>query len=274
LPTFWLVYGTTGYDFANLVNGLFVDATQRKAMDETYAAFTRNHLPSFADLTNSTKKMIMLVSLASEVNELASQLKRIARKNRWSCDLTLNSLTHAVREVIAGLSIYRTYLTNHGSPVDEHDRAAIEVAVAEARRRNPRTAAAVFDFVRAVLLLNYPEGASAEDRAEWNNFVMRFQQTSSPVMAKGVEDTAFYVYNRLVSLNEVGSDPEQFGVAPAAFHRQNAERQKHWPYTLLAGSTHDSKRSADVRARLNVLSEMPGTWRQALMHWGRLNRDK
>jgi (1->4)-alpha-D-glucan 1-alpha-D-glucosylmutase len=274
LPSSWPVFGTTGYEFANLVNGLFVDSSNRKAFTNLYASFI--HLPPmhFGDLVNSMKKIIMLVSLVSEVNELGYQLKIIANRNRWYRDFTVNSLTHAIREVIAALPVYRTYLTEQGGAIEEHDLNAIEIAVAEARRRNPRTASAVFDFIRRVLLKQYPEGASDEDRVAWNSFVMRFQQTTGPVMAKGVEDTAFYVYNRLLSLNEVGGDPEQFGVSPATFHRQNAERLQDWPYAMVGGSTHDSKRSADVRARLNVLSEIPSVWRRALFRWSRQNRKK
>lgn len=273
LPTSWPIHGTTGYDFSHTLNGIFVDAANRKAFDSLYASFIDPRPTSFRDLVNSSKKMIMLISLASEVNELAFSLKRIARRHRWYRDLTLNSLTYAVREVIAALPIYRTYLDGENPP-DDHDRGAIAAAVAEAKRRNPRTASTLFDFVRRVLLLDYLDDVTDEERAEWVNFVMRFQQTSGPVMAKGVEDTAFYVYNRLLSLNEVGGDPEQFGVSPTVFHLQNRSRAETWPHSMLAGSTHDSKRSADVRARLNVLSEIPKRWRTSLSTWSRQNRTK
>lgn len=274
LPPTWPVDGTTGYDFANQVNALFVDSRNQKAMSDVYTGFTHTHLPPFGDLVNSTKKMIMLASLPSEVNSLAFQLKRMAGQSRWYRDLTLNSLTFALREVIASLPIYRTYLTPMSGPVDEHDRAAIEAAITDARRRNPRTAAAVFDYIRAVLLEDYPEDAAEETRAEWTRFVMRFQQVTGPVVAKGIEDTAFYVYNRLLSLNEVGGNPERFGLAPANFHQINLQRREHWPHAMLAGSTHDSKRSVDVRARLDVLSEIPRVFQRGLSQWGRQNRAK
>ncbi|HEX5415237.1 MAG TPA: malto-oligosyltrehalose synthase [Chloroflexota bacterium] len=273
LPASWPIHGTTGYDFSQTLNGLFVDAANRKAFNTLYLSFVGHRPTAFPDLVNSSKKMIMLISLASEVNELAFSLKRIARRHRWYRDLTVNSLTHAVREIIAALPIYRTYLTEEGR-ADGHDRSAIEAAIGEAKRRNPRTARTVFDFIRRVLLLDYLDDLTDEDRAEWRTFVMRFQQTSGPVMAKGVEDTAFYVYNRLLSLNEVGGDPEQFGVSPLVFHFQNQERVRTWPRSMLAGSTHDSKRSADVRARLNVLSELPKRWRAVLGTWSRQNRTK
>src|SRR5439155_7551827 len=131
---------------------------------------------------------------------------------------------------------------------------------AEAKRRNPRTETSIFDFLRDLLLLHYPTGSDADDRAAQCHFVMKFQQTTGPVMAKGVEDTAFYVYNRLVSLNEVGGEPGRFGLRPEAVHASNQGRQARWPYALSALSTHDTKRSEDVRARINVLSEMPEEW--------------
>jgi (1->4)-alpha-D-glucan 1-alpha-D-glucosylmutase len=273
LPDDWPVDGTTGYDFLSDVNGLFVDASSRKAFDDTYAAFVEDRI-NMGNLANSTKKMIMLISLASEVNELSYRLKRLAQRSRWSRDLTLNSLTFAIREVIAALPIYRTYYTDTHPEVTESDRDSIESAVAEARRRNPRTAAAVFDFVRDSLLLWNLDTFDDDGRRELRNFVMKFQQTTSPVMAKGVEDTAFYVYNRLVSLNDVGGHPEEFGTSIGAFHAANSERLASWPTTLLATSTHDTKRSEDVRARISVLSEIPREWRAAVTRWARQNRRK
>jgi (1->4)-alpha-D-glucan 1-alpha-D-glucosylmutase len=269
LPADWAVCGTTGYDFLNAVNGLSVDRRSRRSFDGIYAHFTRSRI-NFPNLANSTKKMIMLVSLASEINDLSHRLERTAKKNRRYRDFTLNTITFAVREVIACLPVYRTYITGSAA-VSRLDETYIEAAVSEAKRRNPRTASAIFDFVRDTLLLRNVEEFQEEDRAEVINFVMRFQQMTGPVMAKGVEDTAFYVYNRLVSLNEVGGHPEGFGVPVAAFHRQNAQRMRRWPHSLLATSTHDTKRSEDVRARINVLSEIPGQWQDAVNRWSRLN---
>jgi len=271
LPESWLVDGTTGYDFANAVNGLFVDRSNRKAFDDIYSAFV-GAKTDFRNLVNSSKKMIMLVSLASEINMLAYQLKRIASKNRLYRDFTLNLLTFALRETIAALPVYRTYIFDHEAPVDKRDKAAITSAIAEAKRRNPRTSPSVFDFIGDILLLRSPDNTARDDLAERLNFVLKFQQTTGPVMAKGLEDTAFYVYNRLVSLNEVGGDPEQFGITVSAFHAQNLERHKCWPHTLLATSTHDSKRSEDVRARINVLSEIPKEWKAAIARWSKMNR--
>jgi (1->4)-alpha-D-glucan 1-alpha-D-glucosylmutase len=272
LPPDWAVYGTTGYEFLNLVNGLFVDSGNRKVFDRIYSHFMGTPI-HFGNLVNSSKKMIMLISLASEIQALSHQVERLSEKNRWYRDFTLNTLTFAMREVIAGLPVYRTYITGPEN-VPPRDEAYITAAVKEAKRRNPRTAEAIFDFIGDTLLLrnlpNFPE----EERSKLIRFVMQFQQVTGPVMAKGLEDTAFYIYNRLVSLNEVGGNPGRFGVSVADFHRANLERRQKWPHSFLPTSTHDTKRSEDVRARIDVLSEIPGEWRAALSRWGRLNASK
>ncbi|MBI2954711.1 MAG: malto-oligosyltrehalose synthase [Chloroflexi bacterium] len=272
LPDAWPVSGTTGYDFLNAVNGLFVDIRRGKAFDGIYGRFVGEDV-SFSGLTNSKKKMIMLVSMVSEINALGHQLERIAEKNRLYRDFTLNSLTFAIREVIAALPVYRTYITGPDN-VGQQDQSYIEAAVAEAKKRNPRTAGAIFDFIRDSLLLRNLESFSEIDQKALVDLVMKFQQITGPVTAKGVEDTTFYTYNRLVSLNEVGGHPERFGVSVAEFHRQNAERQRHWPHAMLATSTHDTKRSEDVRARIDVLSEIPDEWKSALIRWSRMNHPK
>ncbi|MEW5978595.1 MAG: malto-oligosyltrehalose synthase [Acidobacteriota bacterium] len=269
LPEDWTVHGTSGYDFLVAVNGLFVDANHRKAFDRIYHQFSGNQL-DYSNLVNTSKKMIMLVSMAGEINALAYQLDRISEKNRWYRDFTLNSLTFAIREVIACLPVYRTYINRRETPA-EADQAYVEAAVEEARRRNPRTAKAIFDFIRDTLLLRNVGDFKKEDRPKLVEFATKFQQLTGPVMAKGVEDTAFYVYNRLTSLNEVGGDPQQFGVSAEAFHDQNLRRRLTWPHSLLATSTHDTKRGEDTRARINVLSEVPTEWRQALTRWSRFN---
>ena len=272
LPRDWAVYGTTGYDFLNEVNALFVAGGNVRAMDRIYTHFVGAQI-HFVNLVNTWKRMIMLVSLASEVAALSHQLERISEKNREFRDFTLNSLTFVLREVIACLPVYRTYITGPEN-VPERDAASVEAAVEEAKRRNPRTAESIFDFVRDTLLLRNLQNFSAEDRQGLIQFAMKFQQITGPVMAKGLEDTTFYIYNRLVSLNEVGGHPEEFGVSPEEFHRQNIERLEKWPHSLLATSTHDTKRSEDVRARIDVLSEIPGEWRAAVSRWGRWNAPK
>jgi len=272
LPRDWAISGTTGYDFLNLVNGLFVDSRNEKAFDRIYSQFIGTSIP-FANLVNSSKKMIMLVSLSSEIHSLAHRLERIIETNRRYRDFTLNSLTFVLREIIACLPVYRPYISETRT-VTPRDRSSIEKAVEEAKRRNPRTAEAIFDFIRETLLLQSLPDFSEEDQGRLVRFVMKFQQITGPVMAKGVEDTAFYVYNRLASLNEVGGHPDRFGVSAAEFHKQNRERLRSWPNALLTTSTHDTKRGEDVRARLNALSEIPGEWRAALSRWSRRNSAK
>jgi (1->4)-alpha-D-glucan 1-alpha-D-glucosylmutase len=272
LPGDWAVDGTTGYDFLNVVNGLFVDADNREAFDRTYHGFT-GATADFQQMVGSAKKMTMLVAMASEINALAHQLDRIAERNRCCRDFTLNSLTFALRETIACLPVYRTYITGPEG-IASQDRLVIEEAVEEAKRRNPRTAEAIFDFVRDAALLTSVQDFAEADRPRLIEWALKFQQLTGPIMAKSVEDTVFYTYNRLASLNEVGGSPELYGVSVASFHRQNTERLENWPHTLLATSTHDTKRSEDLRARLNVLSELPREWQAALSRWGRLNSSK
>lgn len=273
LPADWAVSGTTGYDFLNLVNSLFVRRASRRAFDKIYSDFT-GLKTSYHDLVNSQKKMIMLVSLASEINALSHRLDAISERNRHYRDFTLNSLTFAIREVIACLSVYRTYADGAKGVVSESDRMYIEAAVAEAKRRNPRTARAIFDFIGDTLSLRNLGRFQTEDRQAVIDFVMKFQQITGPVMAKGVEDTTFYLYNRLISLNEVGGDPEQFGVSLDVFHRQNSARSHRWPHSMLTLSTHDTKRGEDARARIGALSEVAGEWRAALTRWKRFNDPK
>jgi (1->4)-alpha-D-glucan 1-alpha-D-glucosylmutase len=269
LPEDWPVHGTTGYEFLNSLGGLFVDRSQSKAFDRLYSRFLGRAL-DFKELLYDCKQLIMQVAMSSEISVLAHQLDRISEQNRRSRDFTLNSLTATIREIIACFPVYRTYVTERG--VSDRDRRYVEMAVARARRRNPATSASIFEFVRDILLLNFPVRLPPAARSALRQFVGKFQQVTGPVMAKAVEDTAWYRYNRLVSLNEVGGDPEKFGVLPAAFHQQNLDRQAHWPYALLATSTHDTKRSEDVRARISVLSEIPREWQTRLARWSRTNK--
>ncbi len=264
----WPVYGTTGYEFLNVLNGLFVDMGGAGEMTRLYREWASDDTP-FAELMYRKKYLIMQISLSSELHMLAHQLDRLAQKNRWSRDFTLNTLRHTLREVIACFPVYRSYSSE--GEVSEQDRKYVLRAVRRASARNPALSPAVFHFVRDTLLLKYPETAGEEDRAEQRRFVGKFQQVTGPVTAKGLEDTAFYNYNRMVSLNEVGGDPDRFGIAPDAVHRYYQERQAKWPWGLSATSTHDTKRSEDVRARLNVLSEIPREWGERVARWGQFN---
>lgn len=270
LPANWTVAGTSGYDFLNQVNGLFVDSASEAAIEDLYTTFNGTKW-RYGDLIYSRKAQISLTSLASEVNVLARQLSRIAEQDRHYRDFTLNNLRFAIREIIACFPVYRTYIVTETGRVEKRDHIYIERAIAAAKRRNPARDSLVFDFIRDLLLLKLTGNVSAGQRALQLDFVMKFQQITGPVMAKGLEDTAFYIYNRLVSLNEVGGDPDQFGRSLEAFHRQNQERLKAWPNALLTTSTHDTKRSEDVRARIHVISELPQEWEIAINRWARFN---
>ncbi|HBG07000.1 MAG: malto-oligosyltrehalose synthase [Geobacteraceae bacterium GWC2_58_44] len=271
LPEQWPVSGTTGYEFLNNLNGIFVDTEKARAFDRIYQRFA-GRVADFPEVVYEKKKLVMEVSLSGEGNMLAHQLNNISEQDRLTRDFTLNSLSRAISEVIACFPVYRTY-ANSGA-MREKDVQYIEGAVAKAKRKNPAISGSFFDFVRDVLLFRFPERATESDRRAWINFVMRFQQITGPVMAKGLEDTAFYVYNRLISLNDVGGMPGRFGTPLEAFHGQNLERIKTFPHSMIASATHDSKRGEDVRARIDVLSEIPEVWQKSLVRWSRLNKAK
>ena len=265
----WPVDGTTGYDYLAILNGLFVDGRNEAAINTLYDRFTRLRA-EYPEIAYRAKQLVLRVSMASELNVLAHQLNRFSERNRRYRDFTLNSLAHAIREIIACFPVYRTYV-NAREAVSARDRGYIEHAVREARRRNPDRPRLVFDFVRD-LLLKKADYIPDSERDEHMRFIGKFQQITSPVTAKGIEDTAFYIYNRLVSLNEVGGEPDRVGVPPERLHAWLAARAAQTPHGLSATSTHDTKRSEDVRARLNVLSEVPGAWKQAAARWARANR--
>jgi (1->4)-alpha-D-glucan 1-alpha-D-glucosylmutase len=271
LRTEWAVEGTTGYGFLNLANGLFVDRTKEKAFHLLYRRFT-GWTAAFDDLVCDSKRLILQVAMSSELNVLARKLDRISEQHRWSRDFTLESLRDALRETLAAFPVYRTYVRGDQIEVDPQDRRQVTTAIREAKRRNPAISESVFDFIQSVLLLERPSGVDDRQQAERQLFVMRFQQLSSPVMAKGVEDTAFYRYYPLASVNEVGGDPGRFGVSSNDFHRRNLIRRELWPNSMSASSTHDTKRGEDVRARINVLSEIPADWYRAIRRWRGLNR--
>ena len=270
LPQQWPVHGETGYHFANVVNRMLIDAATRVRMDRVYRGATGETL-EWRDVAYECQQLILRRSLASELNVATNQLARIARSDRRTRDFTFNNLRHALAEVIASFPVYRTYVAD---TVADSDRRYIEWAIAAARRRHVAAEASVFDFVRAALLLELPSAGEAQLRA-MRAFVMKFQQITAPITAKGIEDTALYRFNRLISLNEVGSDPNNYGGGGVrAFHADAEYRARHWPHEMLATSTHDTKRSEDVRARLDVLSEMTTPWRDAVRRWTRINRTR
>ena len=269
LPADWPVHGDTGYHFANVVNRLLVDAGSKGRMGRTYRSFV-GEPRQWPDIAYECQHRALRKSLASELNTASNLLARTARDDRRTRDFTLASLWRALAEVIACFPVYRTYVTDS---VSEADRRYIDWAIAAARRRGSAIEQPVFDFVRAALLLELA-APSESARGRMRRFAMKFQQITAPITAKGIEDTALYRFNRLLSLNEVGGEPDLYGSSVRAFHTDAQYRARHWPHEMLTTSTHDTKRSEDVRARISVLSEMPAVWRQAVTRWSRMNRTR
>ncbi|MBF0173599.1 MAG: malto-oligosyltrehalose synthase [Magnetococcales bacterium] len=269
LPSDWPIHGATGYRFANLVNNLFIDETAEQEMTRIYSHFI-GYEKRFEDIAYDNKKLIMQTALSSEINVLANRLSRIAAASRDTYDFTLNRLREAMVEVLACFPVYRSYVA-YGH-ISSEDRRYISWAVAMAKKRHTNVDTGIYDFLEGVLTNDLGRGQSNSFSEPMEKFAMKFQQVSSPVMAKGVEDTAFYRYHRLTSLNDVGGEPTRFGLSVAQFHAENNARAIRWPHNMLATSTHDSKRSEDVRARINVLSEIPGAWRRMVNRWRRMNQ--
>ena len=269
----WPVEGTTGYEFMNLLNGVFVDASNAQALRELYAEFTGARV-RFSDLVYECKRLILKAAMSSELYVLSRRLTRIAERHRYTRDFTQNSLHHALTEVIACFPVYRSYIRRTQASAGPDDRLNINASVRAAKRRNPAQDPSIFDFIASLLLLRDPKGTTAHARAERRDFALRFQQLTSPVTAKGLEDTAFYRFYPLASLNEVGGEPALIGVSVERFHERNRDTQQSWPHTLSATSTHDTKRGEDTRARINVISEMPEEWMRALHRWREMNHLK
>lgn len=264
----WPVEGTTGYDFLNYAGGLFVDGKNGRAFQSLYTAFTGESL-EYEDMLYEKKKLIIERHLTGDLDNLTSLLKTISTTTRDAIDLEWEALMMATAETAAAFTVYRTYIAGDG--VTEQDRQYIRDAIEKARIRTP-TITRALTFLQDVLLLDYPEHLAEEHKGLWLSFVMRFQQFTSPLMAKGLEDTAGYVFNRLTSLNEVGGDPGRFGISVEEFHAFNERRFKTHPHTLNTTSTHDTKRGEDVRARINVLSEMPAEWQRHIELWREQNK--
>jgi (1->4)-alpha-D-glucan 1-alpha-D-glucosylmutase len=270
LPSDWPVAGTTGYEFMNLATGVFVDR-HRGSRLRTIADRPAGSQGSFSSIAYECKKLILRTSLVAELTVLAKRLDRISEQDMFTRDFTRFGLQEALAEVIACFPVYRTYVRPDSDEATAVDRGAIELAVGLARRRNPVMHDTMFDFLRSVLLLEGPEGLTVEQQGERRDFVMRFQQLTGPVMAKGVEDTAFYRYFPLAALEEVGANPAALGASVDQFHDRMVERARSGKKGLSATDTHDAKRSEDVRARLAVLSEIPEEWDAAVDRWRALN---
>ena len=269
VPTSWAVHGTTGYRFANVVNGLMIDADSKGRLDRAWRAFVRDEADDFEALARRCRHLVMEGALSGELTVLSTRLLRLAREDRRTRDFTLNSLRRALAEVVASFPVYRTYIVDKPSA---QDRKFIDWAIGQARRRSVAADAGVFDFLRRVMLGRPLPGAPAGLGERYRVFSRRLQQYTAPVAAKGIEDTALYRHHRLVSVNDVGGDPDAFAMSVAAFHAASLDRSLRWPHTMLATSTHDAKRSEDVRMRIDVISEMPAAWRLSVRRWSRMNR--
>ncbi|MFN2570864.1 MAG: malto-oligosyltrehalose synthase [Gemmatimonadales bacterium] len=263
LPDHWPVEGTTGYGLLNLVGGLFINPSAEAPLTQFYATFA-GISDAYADVKHEKRLFVLREGLGSDVNRLAELLLRICERHRRHRDYTRHVLTEALRALLASFPVYRTYALPDRGEIGDADRNRVHVATAEAKRRRSDVDGELFDFLDAILTLQV--------RGELEStFVKRFQQVSTAVMAKGVEDTAFYTYNRFIVLNEVGGDPSRFGVAPDEFHARMTEVQAKHPHTIFATATHDTKRGEDVRARLAVVSECPASWTAAVQRWSAQN---
>ncbi len=268
LPSFWPVQGTTGYDFLNYVNGIFCRREHRREFNRIYTNVA-GVPPSYEELVSEKKRLILGKHMAGDVDNLAHLMKAISSRDRHGSDITIYGLKRALVEVMAQFPVYRTYIGKGISR--EADPLYVQEAIGRAKGSSPALLNEL-QFIERFLLLDFADYLSEEDRGQWIHFVMRFQQFTAPLMAKGFEDTTLYVYNRLLSLNEVGGNPNRFGVSIAEFHHFLEKRANLWPHSLNTTSTHDTKRGEDVRARLNVLSEMPKEWESNIRTWSKINR--
>jgi (1->4)-alpha-D-glucan 1-alpha-D-glucosylmutase len=267
LPASWAVHGTTGYDFLNEVNGLFVDPRGQRPLLRLFERFTHRR-GRFEDVVYESKKMVMESAMAGELNMLARALNIISEDDPSTRDFTLNSLRETLLEMVACFPVYRTYVADD---FGHDDAQAIRAATARALDRNPTDDASVFEFFEEVALGRLRDGQPEASSERRHAFALKLQQYTAPVHARGVEDTAFYRYHPLLSLCEVGGSPQRFGVSVSEFHASNQRRSEHWPCAMLCTSTHDTKRGEDARARLDVLSEIPDEWRRMVSRWARVN---
>ena len=271
LPRSWPVSGTTGYDFLNHVNGIFIDTGNKEAITGIYKAFTGKKM-NFGRLLFASRLKVLRQSFSGQFESLVESLLGVASRTRYGRDFTVKSLRAALSNFISAFPVYRTYVTEDTQEITLQERRAVERAYRESRLGMSSADSMVLDFLRQILLLQFPKDYDAEARWQARRFMMKLQQLTAPLAAKGQEDTACYIYNRLVSLNEVGGNPGKFGSLVEEFHRANEHRARRWPNTMLATATHDTKRGEDVRARINVLSEEPEQWALALARWKEENQ--
>jgi (1->4)-alpha-D-glucan 1-alpha-D-glucosylmutase len=268
IPHDWPVQGTTGYDFCNIVNQLFCCNENESQITQIYQKFSGNYHP-FEKTVKDAKRLILKKNMAGDIDNLASLIKNISTHDRWGSDITLYGLRSALVELMIQFPVYRSYI-NYNNFSDE-DRANLQKAIYKARTDEPGLGRE-FDFIERFLFLRYDTGLSEEQKIKWTEVVMRFQQFTGSLSAKGIEDTVFYDFNRMISLNEVGGDPLSFGTSMEKYHSFCKKRRDQFPYTMNTTSTHDSKRGEDVRMRINYLSEIPDLWEQSILKWREINK--
>ncbi len=266
IPMDWPVAGTTGYEILNLLNNLFVDTQNETPLDQLHRNFTRCHL-RFAEERYRNKILVLQSSLAPELDGLVRQLSRLMAADLHGRDFTLAQIRAALSRLIAALPIYRTYLDEHSGKLSLAEQRYWVVALDSARRHSPDLPESLFDLLGVWITLGGTDDLPENRRREMARWVIRLQQLTGPAMAKGLEDTTFYTWNRFISLNEVGGNPDRFGIGLHEFHSALQLRAKQWPHALTATATHDTKRGEDTRARLNVLSEIPRAWSRAAGQW-------
>lgn len=264
----WPVQGTTGYDFLNMVNQLFCSESGEKSIDRTYTTIVEDNR-TYSDLITEKKRLIIGRHMAGDIDNLALQLKELAGKDRGGIDITMYGLRRALVELLTFFPIYRTYVDEN--EFSETDREVLKSALDKAREAQDEYVAEI-DYIERFLGLDNNKSGDPMP-VERRKFVMRLQQFTSPLLAKGIEDTALYSYNRLVSLNEVGGHPDVFGIGVEDFHTFCLQRARLWPNTMNATATHDTKRGEGTRARINVLSELGREWAEKIRRWHHLNRN-
>ncbi|MBV8885858.1 MAG: malto-oligosyltrehalose synthase [Chroococcidiopsidaceae cyanobacterium CP_BM_RX_35] len=270
LPDFWPIQGTSGYDFLNYVNGVFCQTENYQHFSDIYTRLTGFNTP-YEQLFRDKKRLIIDKNLAGDVDNLAQLLKRVSGYSRAGSDFTQHGLQRALTEVLTYFPVYRTYINQDG--LRDVDRHYLDEVIAVAKEQVPLLLKEL-DYIEKILSLEGEEFLTTEQKEEQRHFVMKLQQLTGPLMAKGIEDTLLYVYYRLLSLNEVGGNPSQFGITVADFHEFNQKQQSLWPYKMNATATHDTKRGEDARARINVISEIPEEWEKQVKAWSELNAAK
>lgn len=268
-PETWDADGTTGYDYLNFLNGLFIKKVHKKNFDKIYYQFTGIET-DYEELLYDKKRLMLNRHMSGDIDNIARMIKSISGRDRFASDYTFSGLKMALEEIIVLFPVYRTYVTDN--ELTETDKKTIKDTITKAKALNP-TLLYELRFIEKILLLDYFDYITEEEKIEWRHFVMRFQQFTGPLMAKGLEDTVFYIYNKFISLNEVGGNPGVFGISINYFHEFNNHRFHKLPHSLNALSTHDIKRGEDIRARLNVLSEIPRDWERIIKRWSKLNNN-